>query len=358
MRSKLNCSVEDIYAYTIERSIPLSVLFELTYRCNLRCGHCYMVDRGEAELSLDEVKDILNQLAAANCLFLTLSGGEALMRTDFFDIARYAKAKGFALKIFSNGTLINEDIAHEIARIHPLEVGISIYGSDAASHEQFTGMPGSFRSSLHALRLLKEQGVFTIMKCLLMKGSVAHMNEIRALASEVGAILQFDPIVSPKNDGNRTPLQFELDDSELHRFFSSITDQPQTMGQTDRPSAVIICRAGRDTCSISPIGMVYPCVALPVPLGNLREQNFNKIWYGHKAEKLRKLRFSDLSQCVSCPELSFCTRCWGLATLESGDHLGPSYLNCRIARIRHRISVERAETDLEEVTHEEALRTP
>lgn len=358
MTDVLHCSIEDIFAHTIKRCIPLSVLFELTYRCNLRCKHCYVVDRGEKELSLSEVKDILDQLAAANCLFLTLSGGEALTRADFFDIARYAKAKSFALKIFSNGTLIDEDIADEIARIHPLEVGISIYSSDAARHDWFTGVPGSFDKSLHALRLLKERGVSTIMKCLLMKGSVAHMNEIRVLASELGAILQLDPIVSPKNDGNRTPLQFELDDSELYKFFSSIADPPQTKGQTDRPSESIICRAGRDICSISPSGIVYPCVALPIPLGNLREQNFNKIWYGDEVEKLRKLRFSDLSECVSCPELSFCTRCWGLALLESGDHLGPSYINCRIARIRHRISVERAEMDLEEVTHEEALRTP
>jgi len=348
VREERECSIDAFNAHAVNNNIPLSVLFELTYRCNLNCGHCYQVDRGSEELCFSEVTGIIDQLAAENCLFLTLSGGEVFVREDFFDIARYALKKGFALKVFSNGTLIDESVAHELACLHPLEVGVSIYGADAATHDQFTGMPGSFHRSVNALKQLKHQGVLTVVKCLLMKENIIQIGGIKALAKEVGAILQFDPIVVPKIDGNRDPLQHELTDTDLHRFFSLEIAEPNPAKEPNpRLSQPIICRAGRDLCCISPRGDIYPCMAFPITLGNLRKQSFAEIWRGVEAEKLRKLTPSDLHECVSCPDLNYCTRCWGLAAVESGDLLGPSQINCRIARIRHRISVERAGNKIE-----------
>src|SRR5207249_773565 len=73
---------------------PLHVLLELTYRCNVRCVHCYLAG-DEREMTLDELTPVLDDLAAAGCLILTLSGGEPLLRRDFFDVAEAARARGF-----------------------------------------------------------------------------------------------------------------------------------------------------------------------------------------------------------------------------------------------------------------------
>ena len=345
MRETHDCSIDTLFARSAKDNVPLSIEFELTYRCNLHCGHCYVVDRGEEELSFSEIAGILDQLAAANCLFLTLTGGEVFIREDFLDIARYTRSQGFALKIFTNGNLINKDIACEMARLKPLQVGISLYGADAATHDRLTGVHGSFHRSINALRLFKEQGIMTTVKCLLMKENLAQLGEIRTLAGEMGAIFQFDPVVTPRSDGNRAPLQHELTEAELYGFFSHEVADPGKSGERAYPlSESIICGAGRDICSISPGGEVYACVALPMSLGNLRQSSFEKIWHGAEATKLRRFRFSDLHQCVSCHDVNYCIRCWGLATVESGDHLGPAYSNCRIARIRHRISDERSKS--------------
>ena len=341
MREERDYSVDAFWTRAIKDNIPLSVLFELTYRCNLRCRHCYVVDQGEQELCFDEIIDILDQLAAEKCLFLTFSGGEVLLREDFFDIAEYARTRGFAVKVFSNGTLVDESTARRLGSLQPVEVGISIYGSDAATHDWFTGVPGSFERSLLALRLLRAQGVTTVVKCLLMKENFTQIEDVKVLAFDAGAIPQFDPIVTPRNDGKRDPLQYELSDTDLYRLFSQEIVSPTEMkGQALLPPESIICRAGRDSFSISPGGQVYPCVALPIPVGNLRQQDLPDIWRSVQATKLRELTLSDLHQCISCADLHYCTRCWGLALVESGDYLGPSYLNCRIARIRHRVSVE------------------
>jgi radical SAM protein with 4Fe4S-binding SPASM domain len=342
MREMHHCSIDTLFNRAVKDNVPLSANFELTYRCNLRCSHCYVVDRGEKELSFSEITGILDQLAEENCLFLTLTGGEAFLREDFLDIARYGHRKGFALKVFSNGTLINESVVRDMAGLKPLKVGISIYGADAATHDRLTGVPGSFKRSRRALRLLNKHGVFSIVKCLLMKENVAQLEKMEKLAREMGTTFEFDPIVTPRNDGNRDPLNHQIDEADLHRLLYQEMDVPGKINQRVRPSTEsAICGAGRDSCCISPGGEVYPCVALPtMPLGNLRRQSFVDIWRGAEATKLRKFSFADLNQCNACPELDYCTRCWGLAAVESGDHLGPAYINCRIARIRHRISVE------------------
>ncbi|UCG54887.1 MAG: radical SAM protein, partial [Dehalococcoidia bacterium] len=102
MSQSNSLSVNAIYTYTAREAIPLNVLFELTYRCNVHCSHCYVVDRSGVELSFNEIASILRQLADDGCLFLTLTGGEVLLRNDFLEIARYARGLGFALKVFTN----------------------------------------------------------------------------------------------------------------------------------------------------------------------------------------------------------------------------------------------------------------
>src|SRR5512136_2462306 len=119
MFEECNYSIDDLFMHTLKENIPLSVQFELTYRCNLACSHCYVVNRGEKELSFNEITDVLDQLAEANCFFLTLTGGDVFMRDDTLNIVRYARSKGFVTKIFTNGNLITENVAHELGKLLP-----------------------------------------------------------------------------------------------------------------------------------------------------------------------------------------------------------------------------------------------
>src|SRR3990172_13143979 len=87
--------------------IPLSVLFEVTHRCNLGCEHCYLTEGpvgrprpSRAELTLDEVRRVLDELAAAGTLFLTLTGGEGFLRRDLLDIVAHARARGVSVAVF------------------------------------------------------------------------------------------------------------------------------------------------------------------------------------------------------------------------------------------------------------------
>ena len=108
------------------KRVPVNGSYELTFRCNLNCVMCYNNLPGNdrqaqaRELTLPEIKRIFDQLAEAGCLWLQLTGGEALMRPDFKDIYLYAKAKGFLIRLFTNGTMLTPELADFLAAQPPV----------------------------------------------------------------------------------------------------------------------------------------------------------------------------------------------------------------------------------------------
>jgi radical SAM protein with 4Fe4S-binding SPASM domain len=99
-----------------------------------------------------------------------------------------------------------------------------------------------------------------------------------------------------------------------------------------RPLDHTPCRAGQQSLSISPTGDVWPCNALPVPCGNLRQQSFADIWWGStELAEVRDLRWAKLAECNVCSLRAYCQRCHGMALVEQGDMRGPSLEACRHA---------------------------
>src|SRR5882672_8881790 len=96
------------------RAVPMSALFELTFVCNHACSFCYNCPTGQKEMTTQEVFDSLQKLADFNILYLTLTGGEPLVRKDFFEIAARARQLGFAIRIYTNAYLIDEAMAKKI----------------------------------------------------------------------------------------------------------------------------------------------------------------------------------------------------------------------------------------------------
>src|SRR5881409_208714 len=138
----------------------MSALFELTFVCNHACSFCYNCPTGQREMTTTEVFAALQKLADFNILYLTLTGGEPLVRRDFFDIARRARELGFALRIYTNAYLIDEPMAIRIKEIaNPVEMEISIHGAKSETHEKLTCVPGSFQRVVNAVRHLRAQGI-------------------------------------------------------------------------------------------------------------------------------------------------------------------------------------------------------
>src|SRR5262245_29533063 len=132
-------ALQDLTVRNWQRAVPMSALLELTFVCNHACTFCYNCPTGQKEMTTPEVFEALQKLADFNVLYLTLSGGEPLVRRDFFEIGARARQLGFAIRIYTNGFLIDEAMAKRLKEIvNPLELEISIHGARPETHDKLT----------------------------------------------------------------------------------------------------------------------------------------------------------------------------------------------------------------------------
>jgi len=330
--------LSDLNETASKKNIPLETYWELTYRCNLACEHCYVANESKEEareLSLEEITRTLDGLAAAGGLFVTFTGGEPMLRRDLFDIIAAARERSFAVSMFSNGTLIGADAARELHRLGVSETGISIYGATAAVHDSIMRVPGVFDRAIAGIEALKAAGVRVAMKSVILRQNFADFEGILALAEKLGVRSVADSVVTPRNDGAADTLEFHLAPEQLaevygHPYFSERAWQ----GPWERgPSPV--CDAGRNSVAITPYGDVLPCLQFIVSMGNLREKAFAEIW----ADKGKYLDYMDikedeLGECAKCGLRNFCGRCPGLALLERNSATAPCRSACLSAEAR------------------------
>ena len=152
--------LEEMTEKALARNIPLSVQVDLTYRCNERCVHCYLDHDDHGEMTTAEIKHLLEEMAEAGVFILTLSGGEILLRKDFFEILEYARRKLlFCVKLKTNAILIREREAARIRDLGVESIQISIYSHRPEVHDAITLVPGSLKRSVDAIRFLKAQGL-------------------------------------------------------------------------------------------------------------------------------------------------------------------------------------------------------
>jgi len=329
-----------IYRKTIEDSVLFLCHWELTYGCNLKCRHCYICrDASRQEFTLEKAKAVMDELKELGCLYLVLSGGELFTRADFFEIARYARKKDFALRLMSNATLIKEEDYEKIASLYPLTFETSLYAADAQIHDTVTGVNGSFEKTLRAAQALKKLNVRVVFKFLIMKDTLDGYPKAKALAENLGIELLFDFSVAQRDDGSTGPLQYRIEQAGLKRFF---VENDIRLKRTEDPTP-FICSAGLNNVLITPYLDVYPCVGLKIALGNLYRQPLKEIWEtSEMLATLRKTKDEDLRECQRCRLKYYCYRCPGLAYHENKDLWGPSRYDCSIAETVEELITERS----------------
>ncbi|HOO57276.1 MAG TPA: radical SAM protein [bacterium] len=322
-----------LYEKARQTGHPLSAHYELTYRCNLACKHCYLKGADCPEKSTEDILGALETLAGAGVIFLTLTGGEPLIREDFFDIASHARKLNFALRIFTNGTLIDNTAADMLAGLNPFEIGISIYGAGSQTHDSITGVQGSFEKSLNAVSAISSRGIRTTVKSVLMKQNFDEYEEMIELAGSLGASYTFDPTVFPCDNRDPAPLKMRLNDSQLEKV---LTDRRLTKNAAARCRGPV-CDLNHVCLGISPSGEIFPCIQLRRSCGNIFSDPVDAIVKSIDRTVAPLTDEKKLELCYNCELKDSCTRCPGLALLEDGSETAPSSWACRIARIREKV---------------------
>jgi radical SAM protein with 4Fe4S-binding SPASM domain len=329
--------MEEMGARALEQGVPLSVHLDLTYRCNERCVHCYLDHDDHGEMTTAEILRVLDEVAQAGTFFLTLSGGEILMRRDFFAILEHARKRMFAVKLKTNAVMVTRAKAERIARLGVESVQVSVYSHREGTHDAITKLPGSLARTIRGVRRLREQGIRVAFANVLMKGNEDDYAGVRDLARELGAGFTVDPMITPMMDGGRDVLALNIDAARLASIYrdESLTAgsplfAPTPSGPAPLEEAMqsIPCSAGHTLAYISPYGEVFPCVQFPYSCGNVRRERFADIWkHSPQFADVRSIRLSDVEGCSTCVHGGSCSRCPGLAFVE-GNMRGPSIQDC------------------------------
>lgn len=329
----MSALTERLFERTVARGVPLSVQVDLTMRCNERCVHCYRVVESRPELSTDEVRRLLGELADAGTLYVTFSGGEVFLRPDLFGIIEHAKALCFDVRLKSNALLVTEASARRLRVLGVRQVDVSVYSVDPGVHDAVTLVPGSLERTLEGVRRLRAAGVGVKLNCPLMTVNVAGYRAVRELAERLGVAWGFDPMITARNDGDAAPVTLRIGGRDLRRVLADpglgldpgTPDGPAVREDLDE----IPCGAGHNACYVSAYGDVSPCVSMPLVCGNVRDEPFLAIWRrSPEMLRVRAIRIRDLHTCSGCAAGRFCARCPGQALVENGDLHGPSTAAC------------------------------
>jgi len=321
-----DCHPPTYFDEALERATPLSMQWDLTWRCDHKCVHCYLTDRRQDELSYQEGLRALDQMAEAGVMMLLISGGDPFLRPDGLALIQAARARGFDVKINTHGNFIDEALADALAAARVSKVSISVYSEHAHEHEAVTLIQGSHAKSLNAARLLVARGVRVNLKTPVMAHNATGWRGVGALAAQLGAEWELDGHIVPDDQSDFGLCRVGVDPTERvlaalaamapHRAAARpLHELPGT------PSDRRTCSAGTVSGYLSPDGRVSPCLNWREWMGSVREAPFAEIWHNSPtARRQREVRrASYLKDCEGCAFHHHCNYCPGLSHAETGD---------------------------------------
>ena len=329
--------LEDSY----REHVPVTVLLELTNRCNERCIHCYVDHSKSAEMGFCQWKAVLDQLKSLGALILTLSGGESLLHPDFQEIYTYAHRNNFAIRLFTNGLILDHRILELLETYKPLDVQFSIYGHTPELHDSITGVSGSFERTAKALKSVSALGIPVFGKCSWLSQNADYFREIQELVLQMGAEFSGNAMIAPARSPDKNTPGCRVADAQFERLtqwgrsgrdeIQESIEEPAGDNSLDRN----LCGAGVITMRISAQGDVYPCTDHKRQVGNVKDKSLEDIWNNSPfLAKLRRLRHRDRQECLSCELQPDCFHCHAQAYNEKDDLLACYSEAMRYARIR------------------------
>jgi len=336
---------KDDYLDQLERKMlpggrPVSGQIDLTYRCNLKCQHCFIAqEKGKKELTFEEVISIINKIHKAGCLWLSFSGGEVFLRKDFLDIYTYARKKGFLISILTNGTLITKHIADYLANLSPFCIDITLNGITEKVYEGVTQAKGSFAQAMQTIKLLKERNLPLTLKSNGMKINRDEILQIKQFSEELLGKNRFrcDLALCAGMDGSKKPCKLRLTPDEILHIQNSDSDmlslcREQFLHQKDnsRLEQGFLFPCGLSSFHIDPYGNMRLCSFIKKPCADIRKEAFPESFMRLYAY-FQGLKASVATKCRECKIQYLCRQCPGRALAENRDMERPVEFFCGLA---------------------------
>ncbi|MBW1894119.1 MAG: radical SAM protein [Deltaproteobacteria bacterium] len=326
---------------------PVSGSVDLTSRCNLKCSHCFFGEEREAvkeELSTERWLKIIDELTEAGCLNLLITGGEPLLKPGFEKIYTHAKNSGLIVTVFTNGTLVDKDIAVLFQELPPQAVEISLYGASKDVYESITGKHGSYEKCLSGIKTLLENNIRVKLKTVLMTKNMDEFHDIENMAAKFGVPFRFDAALFPCLDHDKAPLAFrvspeeavkkELSDPVRFSQWKNYYEKRENYFSETEKGLLYRCSAGITNFHITSKGIVKPCLMTNNISFSLSDSLFSKGWQKVMPQISERIAGSDF-QCSGCEKIALCGYCPAFFELETGrEDVHSDYL-CETAQYRY-----------------------
>ena len=309
------------------RFYPQSVVWEITFACNMRCIHCG-TSAGKArpdELTTDEALHLIDELADLGNEILTLSGGEPLLRKDWPRLARKGKERGIKMALISNGLAVTEDVVKEFKDIDFSMIGISFDGTEK-THNYIRQREDSYAKAVNAMRLMTDHGVKYCAVSQISNVNLDELDAIRQILLDVGCKLWRIQMTTTTGRMQRD-LVLSLDN--YPRFIDKILeyqrvekdsimiDVGENIGYYGCKGSRLLygqpylgCYAGMRVAGISSNGNVKGCLSMQEQFveGNVRDSSFTEIWNNPDGFAYNRTFTRDSAEgaCHDCKYLPLC----------------------------------------------------
>ncbi|MGB2613468.1 MAG: radical SAM protein [Phycisphaerae bacterium] len=339
---------------------PLMVVWNFTQACNMTCKHCYQDAgprptksgatlsqskgrRSDGELSFDEQKRLVAELACRDVAMIAFSGGEPLMSPTFLPIARYAADRGMHLTVATNGTLLTRDKVAAMVDAGIRYAEISLDSTDPARHDAWRGSPGFWDRAVSGIRtVVAHPGIKCGVAMTVARWNLADLRPMLewCIKESVDTFYAFNFIPTGRAreiaDQDLSPAERETMLATLQEYLaggriSIMSSAPQYGracmeldpggpvntghyghggGRMTRVLAKYVggCGAGRCYMAVQPDGEATPCVFMPIRLGNLRTDSFETVW-NHPVMEVLRDRDDRTGHCKVCDYKYHCGGC-------------------------------------------------
>lgn len=337
---------------------PYVVSWNLTYRCNLACEHCYldagstpMVDTetfsDRSELGTAECFTVIDGLAAfaPECVTI-LTGGEPLLRRDILEIVGYAAARGLWVVVGTNGVRITENVARRLAEAGARGLSLSLDALDPDRHDGFRRVRGAWRNTVDGAEILNRTGLPFIVQTTAGSHNLGELERIAdfahgRLAAKVWNLYFLVPTGRGQFVSDMSPAQYDDVLASLYRiqktyagrmlvnakcaphYIKTVLEQVDA-GSEPPPIRTYSggaggCPAGTHYMGIRPNGDLTPCPYLPVFAGNLRQATLADLWTSSTLFTEIRRRASLGGRCGACEMNAHCGGCRARAYGMTGD---------------------------------------
>lgn len=335
--------------------LPIAGSFELTARCNFGCPMCYVhltpeqVRQKGGELTAEQWLDIAKAARDKGMLFALLTGGEPLVREDFFEIYDGMRKMGLMISINSNGSLLRGEILERFLEAPPLRFNISLYGGSNETYRRMCGL-SVYDQVKDSIRTLRKAGVDVSLNLSITPHNRDDLAQIYADAVELdvnvkGSSYMYPPIRvngGAYGSGDRlsaeesaaysvawdclrfTPEQFAVRAGNMARLINEDREGcPVEEGEGIR------CRAGRTSFWMTWDGKMTPCGMMTTPVAYPLEVGFDAAWDRLRRE-VEAIRLP--AKCAGCDHKDICGVCAAVCYTETGRFdQAPEYV-CRRAQ--------------------------